>query len=106
MDEKSPWITIFRRESEHARTAHFQVTLVDRDLHGDFLVSTMAFGLEASSSVTQVLFFKVKKSKAKLKHYSGKVTIDAVVLEEVRDELQAKLKAHAQSYIAALPPFA
>ena len=53
-----------------------------------------------------MLFFKVKKSKAKLKHYSGKVTIDAVVLEEVRDELQAKLKAHAQSYIAALPPFA
>lgn len=106
MDKGSPWITIFSRESEHAQTAHFQVTLVDQDPNGQFLVSMMAFGLEAKSTVTQVLFFRIKKAEATLKHYSGKVTINTGVLEQVKDELEDKLKSHAESYIKALPPFA
>ena len=106
MQKDSPWITIFNRETEHAQTAHFQVTLVDQSPEGQFLVSVMAFGLQASSSITQVLFFKIKKSEATLKHYAGKVTINVAVLEDVKGELQTKLKEHAKSYIAALPPFA
>jgi hypothetical protein len=106
MQQGTPWFTIFNRETEHARTAHFQVTLVDQSPDGQFLVSIMAFGLEASSSITQVLFFKIKKNEATLKHYAGKVTINTGVLDDVKGELQAKLKEHAKSYIAALPPFA
>jgi len=31
MDQGSPWITVFNRESRSANTAHFQVSTVDRD---------------------------------------------------------------------------
>lgn len=103
MNADSPWITIFSRESQTARTARFQVSLAEQAADGQFLVSLMAFGLEARSRVTQVLFFKVRKSDANLKHYSGKVTINTRVLDDVRDELQTKLAAHAASYVKALP---
>ena len=103
MDKDSPWITIFSRETQHAKTAHFQVTLVDQDPNGQFAVSLMAFGLEAQSKVTQVLFFKVRKSQATLKHYAGKVTINDKVLDQIRGDLENKLVMHTKSYIATLP---
>ena len=106
MDKDNPWITLFNRESQVAKTAHFQVTLAEQAADGQFLVSTMAFGLEAKSKVTQVLFFKVKKNEATLKRHQGKVTINTRVLDQVKDDLQAKLAAHAESYVKALPDFA
>ena len=69
MDKDNPWITLFNRESQEAHTAHFQVSLAEQAPDGQFLVTTMAFGLQAKSSVTQVLFFKIKKGQATLKHY-------------------------------------
>jgi hypothetical protein len=105
MDKNNPWLTLFNRESQMAKTAHFQVSLAEQAPDGQFLVSTMAFGLEAKSTVTQVLFFKVKKGKATLKHHRGKVTINTGVLDQVRDELQAKLTKHAETYVKTLPDF-
>lgn len=103
MDENSPWITIFSRESQTAKTAHFQISLAEQEAGAPFLVSMMAFGLEAKSKITQVLFVRVRKSEATLKHYSGKVTINTHVLDDVKDELQTKLTAHAAAYVKALP---
>jgi hypothetical protein len=103
MDKNSPWITIFNRESQKATTAHFQVSLAHEDPAGQFLVTLMAFGLEAKTTVTQVLFFKLKKESAMLRHYSGDVTINTGVLDSVREPLKAKLAAHANEYIAKLP---
>jgi hypothetical protein len=103
MDKNTPWLTIFNRESQRARTAHFQVSLGEQEPNGQFFVSLMAFGLEASSKITQVLFFKVKRSEAKLKHLSGKVTINTGVLDSIRNDLQTKLVGHATAYVRALP---
>jgi hypothetical protein len=103
MDESSPWITIFSRESQNAKTARFQISLAEQDEAGQFFVSLMAFGLEARSSITQVLFFKAKANEATLRHYSGRVTIDTGVLDGVRDDIKAKLAAHAANYIKTLP---
>jgi hypothetical protein len=100
MDKDSPWITIFNRESQKATTAHFQVSLAHEDPAGEFLVTLMAFALEARSTVTQVLFFKLKKESATLSHYSGDVTINTGVLDSVKDALKTKLAAHASGYIA------
>lgn len=105
MDKNDPWITLFNRESQAAKTAHFQVALAEQAPDGQFLVTTMAFGLEAGSTVTQVLFFKVKKGQATLKHHRGQVTINTGVLDQVKDELQSKLKNHAEAYVKALPDF-
>jgi hypothetical protein len=106
MDRDGPWITIFSRESQHARSARFQISLAEQDANGRFLVSLMAFGLEARSSITQVLFFKVRDNGATLRHYAGKVTINTLVLDGVRDAIKAKLSGQASDYVKALPDLA
>src|SRR5207237_1096968 len=63
----------------------------------------MAFGLEARSTLTQVLFFKFRTSEAELKHFEGKVTIDADVLAGVRGDIKSKLADHVASYVRKLP---
>jgi len=103
MDESSPWITIFNRESQTSRTARFQISLAQQDPAGQFFVSLMTFGLEARSTITQVLFFKAKANEATLRHYSGRVTINTNVLDGVRDAIKAKLLGLADDYVKALP---
>jgi hypothetical protein len=99
----SPWITLYNRESRSGNTARFQVSLVDQDENALFLVSLIAFGLEAKSKVTQVLFFKFKKNEVKLQHRSGKVTINAQVLASVREQIAQKLIPFTIDYVASLP---
>jgi metacaspase-1 len=103
MDDTRPWIAIFNRESKTARTARFQISLAEQDTDGQFFVNLMAFGLEASDNVTQVLFFKVRKQDAKLRHYSGRVTINGTVLDGVRDVIKAKLVAQTSAFVSQLP---
>ncbi len=105
MDESSPWITIFNRESQEARVARFQISLAEQDADGQFFVTLMAFGLEAKSNITQVLFFKVKKQEATLRHYSGRVTINTTVLDGVGDAIKTKLADEARKYVTQLPDF-
>jgi hypothetical protein len=103
MQADSPWITVFNRESQSANTARFQVSLVDRQGDGPLMLALMAFGLQASNRLTQVLFFKFRSNDVTLAHYSGKVTINAPVLSAVRDQISGKLVAYATDYIAGLP---
>ena len=102
MSADSPWITVFHRESRSAKTARFQVTLAEPDENGGLLVRLMAFGVEAEATITQVLFFRFKKNHATLRHHSGKVTINPTVLAGVRDDVAAKIAAHAKSFVAGL----
>ncbi len=102
MSDNSPWITLFNRESQSANTARFQVSLVDPDDDGRFLISVIAFGLQAESTVTQVLFFKFPQNAVKLEHHSGKATINAEVLAAVRTDISAKLIPFARDFIAGL----
>lgn len=102
MSADSPWITLFNRESQSANTARFQVSLVGEDDKGQLLLSLMAFGLEARKTLTQVLFVKFHSNDVTLNHHSGKVTINARVLESVRDQIANKLVAYSNDYVAAL----
>lgn len=103
MNASSPWLTLFDQESQHAETAHFQVSLAEQDANGQFFVTLMAFGLEAKSTVTQVLFFKVYANQATLRHCSGKVSLDAAVVDSLGPALKAKLAAHSLDFIKKLP---
>lgn len=103
MNESSPWITIFSRETQAARAAKFQVSLAEQDAAGQFFVNSMAFVLEAESRITQVLFFKAKKNEVKLTNLSGKVTINTGVLDAIKDDIKAKLAGHASNYVRGLP---
>ncbi|MGQ0649767.1 MAG: hypothetical protein ACT4P7_19615 [Gemmatimonadaceae bacterium] len=103
MNESSPWIRIFNKETQSARAARFQIGLAEQDANGEFFVNLLAFGLEAKSSVTQVLFFKARSTEAKLQHYSGRVTINTGVLDGIRAEIKKKLLGHANNFVSQLP---
>jgi hypothetical protein len=103
MAADSPWITLFHRESQSANTARFQVSLVEADDDAGVLLSLIAFGLEAQSSVTQVLFFKFHKNTVTLRHNSGKITINVPLLASIRDQVAGKLAAYTVEFIKQLP---
>jgi hypothetical protein len=103
MDSSKPWITIFDRESKQAKTGHFQIALAEQGDNDQFLVSLMAFSLKAESTITQVLFFKIRNDEVELEKCSGKVTINDKVLSSIRDIVSQKIAAHTSDYIAKLP---
>jgi hypothetical protein len=95
------WLTIFKRESQKAKVARFQISVAE-PLEDGVVLSLMAFKLEAQSKLTQVLFFKVKKTDVKLEHSSGKVTLAEGLLETLRPVLSKKVAKHAVDWIDAL----
>ncbi len=103
MNESSPWITIFSRESQIAHSARFQIGIAEQDANGEFFVNLMAFVLRAEATVTQVLFFRAKKNSVQLEHYSGRVTINTAVLDGVRDAIAKKLVGQANEFVSGLP---
>jgi hypothetical protein len=103
LSSDSPWITIFNRESKSTNTARFQVTLAETGKDDQFLVSLMAFGLEAKAMLTQVLFFKAWANEATLKHYSGKVTINPFVLSGAREQIRERIKSYTGEFLRMLP---
>ncbi len=103
MGADNPFITLFNRESQHANTARFQVSLAEDDENGQFLVTLMAFALSAQSDLTQVLFLRFRNNDVEIKHASGKVTINAEVLSAVRNSIQQRLIDFTADYIKSLP---
>jgi hypothetical protein len=103
MDESSPFITLFSQESQQASAARFQISLAEQSADGGLTVALMAFGLEAKTTLTQVLFFKSLASQATLRHCSGKVSINTPLLEALRPDLSEQLKEHSRSFIRKLP---
>ncbi len=96
------WITLFNRESQSANTARFHVALVSHE-DGQETVRLIAFGLEARSNLTQVLFFKFRTNEVELLEHSGRVTIAPKVLDGIRDAVAARLIDYAHDYIQRLP---
>lgn len=104
MDEKTPWLKIFGRESTHAEAARFQVSVVRKSPEsGELLVTMMAFGLEAESKITQVLLFKFKKNEATLKNNSAQVSINKNSIAALAPAIEDKIRAYQKDYIASLP---
>ena len=101
-DDNQKWITVFSEESRKASAARFQVGLVARGEAQDFRVALMAFSLEASAEISQVLFFKARSSTVTFRHCSGEVTINQEVLDEVKDEIRLKLLGGARKYVGEL----
>lgn len=99
MGANSPWLTIFNRESRTATASRFQIALAEQTDDGQFMVTMMAYSLQAESRITQVLFFKIRKNKVSLKHSSGKVTINEAVLGSVRDKIKSKLADRVGNYV-------
>jgi hypothetical protein len=103
MDPSKSWITIFDRESKDVKSGHFQIALAEQGDNDQFFVSLMAFSLKAKSTLTQILFFKIRNDEVELQKCSGKVTINDEVLLSVRNRVSQKIADYTNDYIAKLP---
>ncbi|MBS4052060.1 MAG: hypothetical protein KGZ69_12755 [Methylomonas sp.] len=100
---KGQWITVFKRESQTAKAARFQVTLAEPTPEGGSMIALMAFELKATATLDQVLFLKFKSSDVTLQYASSRVTINADVLQAARSAIALRVAAFTQDYVASLP---
>jgi hypothetical protein len=94
------WITIFDRETLHASAGRFQMAVVEPEAGGEVIVKLMAFAIEAQRTVTQVLFFKIKKSRATLKKSDATVSMAAEGLLDTAPDVRRKVREFQRSFIA------
>jgi hypothetical protein len=100
---KGSWMTIFQQESQAAKAARFQITVAEPDDRDGVIVSLMAFGLDATISLTQVLFFKFRSMDVRLRHSSGRATIDTDLLAAVAPSIARKVGDYVQNYVENIP---
>jgi hypothetical protein len=100
------WLKLFDQQAAKEEVAHFQVATAQSKATGLVDLGVLAFSVEADQKITQVLFFKLKKSKAKLRYAGGTATIEEQVLGTVRDAMRKKLQSVAEQFIEsiAIPP--
>ena len=102
MKPDSPWLTLFARESQKAKIARFQIGVTEPDAHGGVMTSLLACVIEADTTVTQVLFFKYKASKAKFRANNVKVSMNVPALVELSPAIRAKVRAYQIDYLSSI----
>lgn len=102
LQEGNPAITIFRRETQHQQSARFQLSVAEEDGDGGLSVSLMALRLLASTTLTQVVFFKFKTEEAHLEHFAAKVCVNQDVLERVADSIAEKVASYVDGFVRTL----
>ena len=98
----SSWITIFNRDAAKAKIARFQIGLVEKDAGGNVFVSLLACLIEAENSITQVLFFKFKNSKASFRASSEKASINRAALIDLGPTIRSKVRAYQADYLSSI----
>jgi hypothetical protein len=93
MNAESPWITLFDRSSSHASGAKFQLGFVDAD---DAMVSVrlVALAVNAERRVTQVLFFKFARDRARLAVAETELGVAIARLQGIAPTVAAKVAPH------------
>lgn len=102
MNDDSPWITFFNRETTESKAARFQISLVQPEA-GGLVVSMMAFSIKAKRKITQVLFFKIKDNSAVLRNKSATVSINVDALKDLSPLIDEKTRAFQRDYFRSLP---
>jgi hypothetical protein len=103
MNEGSPWITLFDRQSKSGKSARFQVATAQIDPGGLLQVALVGFELVVKASLTQVLFVKYASNSTRLKYAAGKATIYEAALKDQREVIAGRLAAYRSSYVAQIP---
>ena len=102
MSEKSPWITLFDRQSQTRTVQQFQIAYARATQAAAPEIILACFELSASASVTQILFFKFSSSDAKLHHRQAKLSMNETVFEAVKDVVKEKLADHVSNLIRTI----
>lgn len=99
MDEESPWLTLFDRQTRTERSARFQVAIAQIGAGGLLETALVAFKLVAKVQFTQVLFFKFSSNKTTLQHASGIATIHESALAQTRVDIASRLEAYRRQMV-------
>jgi hypothetical protein len=102
MQPGGSWLTIFSRESQQAKIARFQIGLVENGEQDDVFVTLLACLIEATTDLTQVLFFKFRKESASFKANNEKVSINAPALADLSPAIRAKIRAYQTEYLSSI----
>jgi hypothetical protein len=97
MDSSSPWITLFNQSSQHSSGAKFQLSYVDADANGQPQITLVCLAINATRTITQVLFFKFSSASAQLKR--GKTTMSTA--SGLLEAGKAAIQQRVSDYIAA-----
>lgn len=98
MAKDAPWITLFNRESQRAQANQFQISYVDA-AGGSPRITLACFELDAQHSVTQVLFFKFSESRAALRHFTTKLSINEVVFTRVQPLVEQRIADQVSAFV-------
>lgn len=99
MESDQPWITLFQRESQRASANQFQFSFASMD-GGAPRMTLACFELDASKSITQVLFFKFSESNAKLRHFEVKLSINESVFGRVKDTIAERVGSFLVDFVS------
>jgi hypothetical protein len=92
MEKDQPFFTIFDRASQRAEARLFQISYVAVGPDKSPRINLAAYNLEASASATQVLFFKLASSDARLRSFGSSLSINAPIFAAVRQAIFDKVK--------------
>jgi hypothetical protein len=91
MESNQPFFTIFDRASQRAEATLFQISYVDGGADKNPRLNFAAYRVEASASATQILFFKLAGTNAKLRSSYADLSINENILRAVHDQILAKV---------------
>ncbi|MET0374730.1 MAG: hypothetical protein ABW128_10795 [Rhizorhabdus sp.] len=100
MEADQPFIKLFDKRSRHAKIGRFQLTYVHQGPDHGLMAEIMAFALTAEQTVTQVLFFRLRKGDTTLRRSNARLSVDTAALTALRPNLAAKVLNFRQSLIA------
>lgn len=100
MEADQPFIKLFDKRSRHAKIGRFQLTYVHRDEEHGLMAEVMAFALTAEETVTQVLFFRLRKGDTTLRRSNAKLSVDTAALLAIKPNLAGKVLNFRQALIA------
>ena len=99
MDKDQPWITLFDRESQRASANQFQMSYASVDENAGPRISLVCFELDASRSLTQVLFFKFSTTKATLRHFGSKFGINPDLFKKSIKVVEKRIDEYVNDYV-------
>lgn len=102
LDDNSPWIKLYGKESAKVSATEFQFSLADT-VDGIANLKTVGIRLDAKKKVNQILFFRLKSEKANLKTVNFGSSQSVSMLQTLNEKLRPKIEDSVSDFIAALP---
>lgn len=102
MDQDRPWITLFDRESGRASGNQFQISHAAAPDGAAPQVRLVCFELEATKTLTEVLFFKSSGTRAVLRGFSAGLSLNSAVFDGNKALIEDKVADYVAGYIRGI----